>query len=214
MSFSSRLICMVFLISVCAGPAYAQVHAGITEGDRVYIPLRGVFEEIGCSVAWNGGTRAVAISNDELQIGLKVGAREVTVSGSAVTTENPPLMRNGRVYVPLRFCAETLGAAVDWDPTAREAAVAYDGKNITVTTAHESSGSPGDTGNTGNTGGTSGIKHYTKKIDGITANVIEIAPGAATASVVLAQDRVGGSEELASMASRSGRQLSNALVFK
>ena len=79
--------------------------------------------------------------------------------------------------------------------------VNYDGKSITVTTAHESSGNPGNTGGTGNT---SGIKHYAQKIDGTTANVIEIAPGAATASVVLAQDRVGGTEELASMASRSG----------
>ncbi|MTI83640.1 MAG: copper amine oxidase [Firmicutes bacterium] len=206
---------MVFLILVCAGPAYAQVHAGITNGDRMYIPLRGVFEEIGCNVSWDGGTKAVAISNDRLQVKLTVGSREVTVSDSAITTENPPLMRNGRVYIPLRFCAETLGAAVDWDPAAREAVVSYDGKSITVTTAHESSGSPGNIRNTGNNGGISGIKHYTKKVDGISANVIEIAPGAAVPTVVLAQDRIGGTEELASMASRSGAKVAiNGTFFE
>ncbi len=215
MSFLSRLLCIVLLVLVCAAPAYARVHAGVTVDDRVYIPLRGVFEEIGCSVSWDGDIQAVAIVNGELRIGLKVGAREVTISGSIVTTENPPLMRNGRVYVPLRFCAETLGAVVDWDSAAREAVVSYEGKNITVTTAHESSGSPGDAGNTGNTGGKSGIKHYTQKIDGTTANVIEIAPGAAVPTVVLAQDRVGGTEELAAMASRSGAKVAiNGTFFE
>jgi len=54
MSFFSRLICVVLLVLVSAAPAYARVHAGVTVGDRVYIPLRGVFEEIGCSVSWDG----------------------------------------------------------------------------------------------------------------------------------------------------------------
>ena len=209
MSSFSRLLLVVFWVLVCAAPAYAQVHAGIMSDGRVYIPLRGVFEEIGCNVSWDGGTKTVAINNDQLQIKLKAGSREVTVSDAAVTTENPPLLRNGRQYVPLRFCAETLGAAVDWDPAAREAVVAYNGKNIRVTTAHESSGNPGDTGSA------SGIKHYVQKIDGITVNVIEIAPGAVTPSVVLAQNRVGGTEELAAMASRSGAKVAiNGTFFE
>ena len=85
----------------------------------------------------------------------------------------------------------------------------------TVTTAHESSGSPGNIRNIRNNGGTSGIKHYTKKVDGVTANVIEIAPGTAVPTVVLAQDRIGGTEELASMASRSGAKVAiNGTFFE
>lgn len=50
----------------------------------------------------------------------------------------------------------------------------------------------------------SGIKHYTKKLDNITANIVEIPPGAARAGIVLGQNHIGGVEELGSMAARFG----------
>jgi len=86
--------------------------------------------------------------------------------------------------VPLRFTTETLGAQINWDPTT------YNGKNILVQA--QSNAKRGS------------ISNYTRTVNGITARVVEIPPGTAKADVVLGQNSVGGLENLAPMASRSG----------
>jgi hypothetical protein len=43
----------------------------------------------------------------------------VTVNGSAVAFDQPPIMQNGRVLVPLRGVFERLGASVVWDAATR-----------------------------------------------------------------------------------------------
>lgn len=168
--------------------AFAGTHVGKMVDYRLFVPLRGVFQELGCEVGWEQKSQRVTISGADRQIVLQVGNRSVQISGEQKQTEVAPRLENGSVYVPLRFCAETLGAAVSWDEAAGQATILHNNTKITVRLAAS--------------GG--GLKQYSSKVNNITANVVEIPLGAAKAKVVLGQNHIGGVEELGAMASRSG----------
>ena len=38
----------------------------------------------------------------------------------------PPVIRNGRTFVPLRFISEVFGAEVSWDQVTRTVTVVFD----------------------------------------------------------------------------------------
>lgn len=181
-------LALVFLLALPAVSAPANpVHEGLMEQGRLFVPLRGVFQELGMQVSWNPSAKTVSIAGQK-DILLRVGSAKATVGGKETTLDEPPLVRNGTVFVPLRFCAEALGSSVDWNPTAREALIESGDKVVRVRPA----------------GNRNSVNHYVKKIDGVTASVVEIPRGSLRPDVVLGQNRVGGTEELASMASRSG----------
>ena len=67
------------------------------------------------------------------RIRLTIGSLSYTVGGVAKKLDAAPAIIYERTMVPLRFIAEALGAKVDWDAGSRTAAVALDGKSLSVT---------------------------------------------------------------------------------
>ncbi|GAC1495474.1 MAG: hypothetical protein NVS1B2_14070 [Vulcanimicrobiaceae bacterium] len=84
---------------------------------RVYVPLRGLFERLGASVAFEAGH--IAASAGTHAIRLSIGATTATVDGVAQELDAPPLVVRGRTLVPLRFVSQALGAHVTYDATRR-----------------------------------------------------------------------------------------------
>ncbi len=97
----------------------------ITVGGRVLVPLHGVFEQLGAVLAWeNPVTHAIIVSRDVAhgrgpEVRLMLGSRQGMVNDLPVTLDVPPIAIGGRVFIPLRFVSEALGAKVSWDPIAR-----------------------------------------------------------------------------------------------
>ncbi len=87
-----------------ASPYYSQ--------DSLLVPARLISEELGAAVQWNEETLQVLIVGDEVEILLYVGQKTATVNGEEQTLTVAPQMRQGRLFVPLRFIAETLSADV------------------------------------------------------------------------------------------------------
>jgi len=54
---------------------------------------------------------------------LGAGAILVKVNGQEVDFDQPPLLKNGRVLIPLRAVAESLGAEVEWDQVTGTAVI-------------------------------------------------------------------------------------------
>ncbi|HBT20695.1 MAG TPA: hypothetical protein DEA47_04975 [Peptococcaceae bacterium] len=60
-------------------------------GNQLFIPLRGVFEELNFNVVWNGTDKTITIKSTEgKEIKLQVGSRKVYVSGNSTNLQNPP----------------------------------------------------------------------------------------------------------------------------
>lgn len=72
---------------------------------RVFVPIRFVAKNLGCTLNWNNDTKELTIIKDKEQINVDFDTLDVT-----------PILKEGRVFIPLRFIAENLNAHVNWVP--------------------------------------------------------------------------------------------------
>jgi len=85
---------------------------------RTLVPLRKAAETLGSTVAWDAANRQVVLSRGTQVIVLGVGKSTATVDGQEVELDEPAVIVNGRVLVPLRFVSEALGAQLDYYPAS------------------------------------------------------------------------------------------------
>ncbi len=89
----------------------------LIQNGRVFVPLRGVFENLGARVNYANG-RIDATGNGR-EIALEIGSTQATVNGQSETIDVAPFIVGASTYVPLRFVSQALGAGVQWDNTDR-----------------------------------------------------------------------------------------------
>jgi len=88
-------------------------------GGRTLVPLRAIFEALGASVDWAAATQTVTATNGETVVVLTIGGTSPQVNGQVITIDQPGIVVEGRILVPLRFVAESFGVSVDWDTATR-----------------------------------------------------------------------------------------------
>ncbi|HTC30954.1 MAG TPA: copper amine oxidase N-terminal domain-containing protein [Candidatus Acidoferrum sp.] len=120
---------MILAASAFAAPVLAQQSVGVTvivngntmsfdqppleQAGRVFVPLRGVFEQLGASVVYQNGQ--INATGDGRTVSLQIGSTQATVDGQSETLDQAPFVQGSRTLVPLRFVAQALGASVDWN---------------------------------------------------------------------------------------------------
>ena len=93
---------------------------------RVFVPLRGVFEQLGASVVYENGT-INAQGRGHRSVSLHIGSTQAEVDGQPQTLDVAPFIIGASTYVPLRFVSQALGASVNYDSTNRVVALANAG---------------------------------------------------------------------------------------
>ncbi|HYZ16330.1 MAG TPA: copper amine oxidase N-terminal domain-containing protein [Candidatus Acidoferrum sp.] len=94
----------------------------IERNNRLFVPLRGVFENLGASVSYaNNGQ--ISGNGAGHQVFLNVGSRQAFVDGRSQMLETAPFLVGSSVYVPLRFVSEALGALVNYDRSKEVVAI-------------------------------------------------------------------------------------------
>ncbi|HEX3011633.1 MAG TPA: stalk domain-containing protein [Syntrophomonadaceae bacterium] len=99
-------------------------------GERTFVPIRFLAESIGANVDWDDYERKATISNDGEVIELWAGRNTARVNGSrnhidALNSQLTPVIKQGRIMLPLRFITENLGFDVDWNDASREIILTY-----------------------------------------------------------------------------------------
>lgn len=97
---------------------YYEKSASQVDG-AVFVPMRGIFEDLGAKVQWDQKTKKVTATKGSTKIELQVKVKTAKVNGKSVTLTSPPVQSDGYVMVPLRFVSEALGASVNWDGKER-----------------------------------------------------------------------------------------------
>ncbi len=92
---------------------------------RVFVPLRGVFERLGASVVYAGGT--INAQGNNHAVSLHIGSTQATVDGQPQTLDVAPFIIGASTYVPLRFVSQALGATVNYDAANRLVALSTNG---------------------------------------------------------------------------------------
>lgn len=82
---------------------------------RLFVPLRGVFENLGATVVYaNGEINATGSGHT---VSLHIGSQQAIVDGQTQTLDVSPFIVGASAYVPLRFVSQALGASVNYDGT-------------------------------------------------------------------------------------------------
>lgn len=102
-----------------------RVLSGLVQGKRLLVPLRSMFEAMGASVRYDARSKRIEVRKPGASIELWVGKRVARINGQERTLHSPPILRSGRVLVPIRVLSETMGAYVQWVPKRRIAVVRY-----------------------------------------------------------------------------------------
>ncbi|MBE7026961.1 MAG: copper amine oxidase [Ruminococcaceae bacterium] len=86
------------------------------ESGRAYVPIRFVSEALGVdSIEWNDEECSATIKQADTTIKLFEDKNYAYINDEEVQLDaNTPVI-NGRLFVPVRFVGESLGANVDWD---------------------------------------------------------------------------------------------------
>ena len=115
-------------VKVCINGQAVQfdVQPVIQDG-RTLVPLRAVFEALGCDVHWLQEVKVIAIVKNDTTLLMCVGYKEFylftgdTLEALAQIDLNqhifdvPPQIVNGRTLIPLRAICELIGVDVSWD---------------------------------------------------------------------------------------------------
>lgn len=86
---------------------------------RTMVPLRKIFESLGCKVEWDGASKKITATKDDVTIILQIDntiAQKISNGISQnIKLDSAPIIKNDRTLVPLRFIAESLDKQVGWD---------------------------------------------------------------------------------------------------
>ncbi len=86
---------------------------------RTVVPIRVIAEAFGASIEWEGTTQTITILLNEKTIVMKIGSTIAQIDDNPTILEAPPVIQNGRTFVPLRFIAEAFGASIEWEGTTQ-----------------------------------------------------------------------------------------------
>lgn len=84
--------------------------------DRTMLPVRLVAEGLDAEVLWNAAEpNLVRVKKDGTELVITVGAEYATVNQTPVLLDSPAFLEADRIFLPLRFIAEQLGATAEWE---------------------------------------------------------------------------------------------------
>lgn len=131
--FILLIISMFFSVTCYAGNINVYINENIIDfdvlpviqNDRTLVPMRKIFEELGCGVEWLSETQTIIATKDSEVIALQIGKSKIictdikTNMTNVIQIDTPPVIYNNRTLVPLRVISEMLGCYVEWDGETR-----------------------------------------------------------------------------------------------
>ncbi len=97
---------------------------GIIIDGRTMVPVRGVFEEMGYLVEWDGETKTAVLSRGSKSVTVQADSPTMLVNGEdTVELEVPAQIVDGRMMLPLRAVSEAVNAEVEWDAETKTAKI-------------------------------------------------------------------------------------------
>lgn len=117
----------------------------VNQNGTTLVPMRKIFESLGCTVSWEDSTKTITATKDSIEIKLTLGSTVAYKNGTPINLTVAPQSINGSTYVPPRFVAESLGCKVGWDnpsqtvlistnntTTTKSNTMQYNGKTYTI----------------------------------------------------------------------------------
>ncbi len=99
----------------------------IIQDGRTLVPMRAIFEAMGCEVHWEAASQRITAKSSAKTITMNINNVNMRVAEAEgvtnVTLDVPPQIVGDRTVVPVRAISEALGANVGWDGNTRTVTV-------------------------------------------------------------------------------------------
>ncbi|SHK51613.1 stalk domain-containing protein [Desulforamulus aeronauticus] len=115
---------MVLMLVVFSLPAFADTTVNvdgktsilptINHQDRVLIPLRDSANLLGAEVTYLSDVQLAFIKKNDIELRIKMGDALSYLNNKEISSGVPPVVVEGKAYVPLRFLAESLNYEVSY----------------------------------------------------------------------------------------------------
>ena len=102
------------ITAVVDGKVVEADAAPFVHDGRTMVPVRAIGAALDADVTWKEDDRSVQIKRGEDVIILYADKKEALVNNQKVELETPPVIKDGRVFLPLRFVSEQLDTQVEW----------------------------------------------------------------------------------------------------
>lgn len=99
--------------------------AAYISGGRTMVPFRFLGESLGAKVSWEATTKQAKLSLSGVDVIVTVGSLNGLVNGEIVKMDVPAVNKDGRLFIPLRFVSENLGAMVNYYDETKEISIRY-----------------------------------------------------------------------------------------
>lgn len=87
----------------------------VMESDRVLVPMRAIFENLGATVSWDNDTStAIAVKGEKVII-IQIDNSKAFINTEVKELDVPARLISDRTLVPVRFVSEALDCVVDWN---------------------------------------------------------------------------------------------------
>lgn len=82
--------------------------------NRTMVAMRDLFENLEADVSWDDATRLATLNYRDVNVKMYPDTGAVLVNNVSQALDVRPQLINDRIYLPLRFVAQTLGSTVDY----------------------------------------------------------------------------------------------------
>ena len=104
----------------------------LIKDSRTLVPVRGVLEEMGVEVVWDGDTQTIDMSKGDTKAQLVIGSDTLTINDyEKVTLDVAPEIIGERTMLPIRAAAEAFGAEVSWDDATKTVVITTESEDNT-----------------------------------------------------------------------------------
>lgn len=88
---------------------------GFIRQDTTLVPIRPLLQALGAEFKWNEQAGNLSVIKDGKSLTFTPDRPEVLVDGKKEALDTPPVVVDGRLYVPVRYVVEHWGGKVAWD---------------------------------------------------------------------------------------------------
>lgn len=87
--------------------------------NRVFVPIRAIFEALGAVVKWDAKQRSLEATREGHTIQYSTEGAIINVDSKPIVLDRTAVTVNNRTLVPLRTISQALGSDVNWDNLSR-----------------------------------------------------------------------------------------------
>lgn len=100
--------------------------APVISDGRTLVPLRGILEEMGAKVDWDGATSTATATYGKITTNITIGENALYKNGEKIELDVPAQLIGGRTMVPIRAISESFGVKIGWAGDIRGVVISTD----------------------------------------------------------------------------------------